>query len=73
MILNSKNFNAVYTNLPVNIWINNSPQNCKKIEMGSAPNLIIKKNDNVKYVVINGFIYDVENSEGKILNGLVFY
>ena len=73
VILNSKNFNAVYTNLPVNIWINNSPQNCKKIEMGSAPNLIIKKNDNVKYVVINGFIYDVENSEGKILNGLVFY
>ena len=73
VILNSKNFKKAQTELPVNIWINNSPPDNNKIELESIPNLIIKKNNEVKYVVINGFVQEVNNSEKTILNGLVFH
>jgi len=73
VILNSENYNKVYTPLPINIWINNLPKNYNKIELESVPNLIIKKNNEVKYIVINGFVFDINNCEGKISNGLVFH
>ncbi len=73
IILNSKNFNKAQTELPINIWINNSPRNNNKIELKSIPNLVIKKNNEVKYVVINGFVQEIDNSEKTILNGLVFH
>jgi hypothetical protein len=73
VILNSENYNKVYTPVPINIWINSSPKNHNKIELESVPNLIIKKNNEVRYIVINGFVFDVNNSEGKISNGLVFH
>ncbi len=72
VILNSQNYNKTYTNLPVNIWVKNSPPNNMKIELESLPNLVIKKNNEVKYVVINGFVHEIDNSDITILNGLVF-
>ena len=73
VILNSKTFNHAQTELPINIWINNSPPSNNKIELESIPNLVIKKNNEVKYIVINGFVQEINNSEKTILNGLVFH
>ena len=73
VILNSDNYNKVSTPLPINIWIKSSPENYNKIELESVPNLVIKKNNEVKYIVINGFVFDINNCEGKIANGLVFH
>jgi Zinc carboxypeptidase len=72
VILNTGSFNEAYTNLPVNIWIKKFPTNNRKIVLGDVPNLIIRKKDVVKYVVINGFVHEVNSSEKVILNGLVF-
>ena len=73
VILNSKNFKKAQTELPVNIWVNNSPPDSNKIELESTPNLVIKKDNEVKYVVINGFVQEIKNYEKTILNGLVFH
>ncbi|MFZ0455191.1 MAG: M14 family zinc carboxypeptidase [Ignavibacteriaceae bacterium] len=73
VILNSKNFNKAQTELPINIWVNNSPRGSNEIELKSVPNLVIKKNNEVQYIVINGFVQEVNNSEKTILNGLVFH
>jgi Zinc carboxypeptidase len=72
VLLNSDNYNKEYTPLPVNIHLKNSSEDYKKIKLGIPANLIIKKNNEIKYVVVNGFIYDVDNPKEKILNGLVF-
>ena len=73
VILISKNFNKAKTELPINIWVNNSPSDNNKIELESIPNLVIKKNNEVKYVVINGFVQEINHPENTILNGLVFH
>ena len=73
VILNSKNFSKTQTELPINIWVNNSPSNNNTIELESIPNLVIKKHDEVEYVIINGFVQEINNSEKTILNGLVFH
>ena len=73
VILNSHKFNKAQTDLPVNIWVNSSPPDNHKIELESIPNLVIKKNNEVKYVVINGFVQDIDNSKRAILNGLIFH
>jgi hypothetical protein len=41
------------------------------IKIGEIPNFVIRKNEKVKFVIINGFIYDVINSIGDINNGLI--
>ncbi len=73
VVLNSQSFNHVQTDLPINIWVNNSPSNNGKIELESVPNLVIKKNDEIKYIVINGFVQEINNPERTIVNGLVFH
>ncbi|MEJ2615289.1 MAG: hypothetical protein P8Z35_10030 [Ignavibacteriaceae bacterium] len=73
VILNSKNFSKAQTELPINIWVSNSPSNNNKIELESIPNLVIKKHNEIKYVVINGFVQEINNSDKTILNGLVFH
>lgn len=73
VILNSHKFNNARTDLPVNIWVNSSPPDNNKIELESVPNLVIKKNNEIKYVVINGFVQEISNSKRTILNGLIFH
>jgi hypothetical protein len=71
--LSSGDYNRVFTEIPVNIWVNSSPKDNNLIQLESVPNLVIKKDNEVKFIVINGFVHDLNNSEGKILNGLVFH
>ena len=71
VILNSKNFDDDFSPLAINIIQNQNYEEKTNIKIGEIPNFVIKKNEKVKYVIINGFIYDVINSIGDINNGLI--
>ncbi len=60
-----------FTNLPINICLKDKKTE-NKIEIGVIPNLVVKKNDIPKYIIVNGFVCDVEDSNGYVPNGLVF-
>ena len=72
IILNSQNFNEEFSTLPINIIKNQNHSENKDIRIGEIPNFVLKKNGIVKYVIINGYIYNVVNSTGEIKNGLIF-
>ena len=71
IILNSKDINTKFCAFPINIIKNKSHVDTEDIKVGLTPNFIIKKNDVVKFVVVNGFIIDITNNSGKIKNGLI--
>ena len=72
VILKSKSNGKPFTNLPINIKLKTEKKSTsnKKL-LNHNPNFIIKKNSDVHYAVINGFIVGVKSSFGKVLNGLV--
>ncbi|MEX1267931.1 MAG: M14 metallopeptidase family protein [Balneolaceae bacterium] len=59
------------TDVPLNIISEEGYDN--KIGLGEIPNLVLKTNDGqVRYVIVNGFVYDVESGETEsILNTIV--
>ncbi len=71
IILNG-NFDKPYTTLPINISLSTVHKQANNITFGMHPDFVIKKDDKIKYVVINGFLWDVENKTGTILNGAVY-
>ncbi len=60
-----------YSNFPINILINDKTDVKENIEIEGPADFVIKKDGKVKYVIINGFLYNVENSTGDIKNGLI--
>ncbi|MGE5812360.1 MAG: M14 family zinc carboxypeptidase, partial [Ignavibacteria bacterium] len=60
-----------YSKLPINILINEKTDVKENIEIEGPADFVIKKDGKVKYVIINGFLYNVENSTGDIKNGLI--
>ncbi len=72
IILNSKNINKPFISLPINIKVKDrNKSNSSQLLLGSKANFIIRKNGEVQYAVINGFIVNVKNLSGKVFNGLV--
>jgi len=71
VILNSPNFNYEYCPMAINIIKDQNYKLENDIKTGVVPNFVLKKNKVVRYVIINGFIYDVLNSVGEIKNGLI--
>ncbi|MGE5807314.1 MAG: M14 family zinc carboxypeptidase [Ignavibacteria bacterium] len=67
----SKNSIPEYSKLPINIVINEKTDAKEKIEIEGPADFVIKKDGKVKYLIINGFLYNVENSTGDIKNGLI--
>ncbi len=69
--------NIKYTNYPINIINvkniaiskNNTPKS--PLQLGKNPTFLLTRNKKVIYAVINGFIYDMNNGENHIKNGLV--
>ncbi len=70
VILNSNLPKEKFSSLPVNIIANNNSLK-EDIKIGLFPNFIIKKNNQVKYVVVNGFLLNITNNTGEIKNGLI--
>lgn len=62
--------NEKFTKLPINITYNEHLKDYE-IRNDEPANLIIKDKEIVKYVVVNGFFYDINNSTNSIYNGLV--
>jgi hypothetical protein len=60
-----------YSKFPVNILINERTDVKENIEIEGPADFVIKKDGKVKYLIINGFLYNVENSTGDIKNGLI--
>jgi hypothetical protein len=69
VVLESDKIEDDFIRLPLNIRTKNDALN--KIEMGTSPNFSIKKDNQVKYIIVNGFVCDVDDANGKILNGLI--
>lgn len=59
-----------YTRLGINLKTNNQKV-IDEIKIGNRADLVIKKNDKTKFVIVNGFIYDVATRTGFILNGII--
>lgn len=70
VVLNEKN-SSPFTKLPVNIFYKTAEDEPLEIKPGAKANLIIKKDDEIKYVVINGFILNPLNPELTPGNALV--
>lgn len=70
--LNSNNYDKPFTDLPMNIQLKNQKKNNSNQKLlGSKPNFIIKKNGEVHYAVINGFVVGLKAPLGKVFNALV--
>ena len=59
----------IYTKIPINLICNKKTFE-PSIKLNESANFIITDNNNIKYVVVNGFIQEVSNNNS-IYNGLV--
>lgn len=71
VILNAGNFEVPFTELPINILISEN-DNSNEFMLGKRANFIIKKDEEIRYVVINGYPVDVKNFIGEVKNGLIY-
>lgn len=60
-----------FTKLGINIIVKTNRID-KEVGMGKNPDLVIRQNGKVRYVVINGFVQDLEKSENTIKNALIY-
>ncbi len=60
-----------FTNIGINIILKTNKID-KKVEMNKNPDIVIRQNDQVRHVVINGFVYDLGKEEGNIKNALIY-
>lgn len=60
VVINEK-ISAPFTKFPINIFYKTAENESLEIKPGTKANFIIKQNDEVKYVVINGFVLNTDN------------
>jgi hypothetical protein len=72
VILSNNDFKGEYSHLPFNIIFSGKTIPEAKIKPDESPNFIIKKNDEVKFVVVNGFLIDIGNADGWGGNSIVY-
>ncbi len=57
--------------VPVNIILSDGQVNLSHLKPGNPPDFYLVKNDEVRYVIINGFIYNLRSQKGEIKNGMI--
>jgi hypothetical protein len=72
ILLNNGEFATEYSNLPFNIILNEKDKPKNLIKPDDAANFIIRMNDEVKYVVVNGFLIDVEKVNDWSDNSIIY-
>ncbi|MEJ2105507.1 MAG: hypothetical protein P8X47_13175, partial [Ignavibacteriaceae bacterium] len=72
VILQDDQFEGEHSTLPFNLFINHPVKNEPVIKPEEPANLIIKKDNRVKYVVVNGFVIDVSNTDSWSGNSIVY-
>jgi hypothetical protein len=71
IILDVDEINYPFSILPFNICLKTKKSEKCRILLENPANIIFKKGGKVKYILVNGFLYDVENKTGNIKNGLI--
>jgi len=71
VILNSSSLEKEFSPFPFNIILNEKQNDLNQIKVESVPNLIIRKDEKVRYAVVNGFLFDIEIADNKTCNALV--
>ena len=59
VILNDDNINASYSHFPFNILLKGTDVKQSELKTETPANFIIRKNNEVKFVVVNGFLIDI--------------
>ncbi len=72
VILNNDSFQGEYSHLPFNIISNEKVLPESKIKPEESPNFIITKDNEVKFVVVNGFLIDIGKVESWNGNSIVY-
>ncbi len=72
VLLSDREFSGEYSNLPFNIIIDGKNGLNGLIKPDAAANFIIKKNDEVKYAIVNGFLVDIEKVNDWSGNTIVY-
>ena len=60
-----------FTKFPINIIVNQK-NIINNIELDRPANFLVKEGDKIRFAIVNGFIYDVNNNKNLIQNGLIF-
>jgi len=61
VIFKSPGYDVEFSKFPFNIFLNEPDLLEENIKVESVPNFVIRKNGVVKFVVVNGFLRDLEN------------
>jgi len=72
VILQDDNLKAEYANLPFNIFLNQARIKEGKIKTEEAANFVIRKNNEVKFVIVNGFLIDIDDIDAWSGNSIVY-
>ena len=72
VILSNSNFQGEYSRLQFNIIFSDKTIPEAKIKPDEVPNFIIRKNNEVKFVVVNGFLIDIRKVESWNGNSIVY-
>jgi hypothetical protein len=72
VFLNDGNFHGNHSYLPFNILLDQSIKSDNMIKPENPANFIIKKDDLIKFVLINGFWVDIENPDSWSGNSIIF-
>lgn len=66
-----KKYDKPFIKLPINIDSGGKKDNSSLRLLNSTPNFVISKSGEVKYVVINGFLVEIDSQFGNVYNGVV--
>ena len=72
VILNDEIATEGFSSLPFNIILNRSTLKENKIKTEEPANFIIKKNNEVKFVVVNGFLIDISKLDSWNGNSIIY-
>jgi hypothetical protein len=70
-MLSTNKINDQFTPVPFNLITNDKKEFKTRFDIGAVPNFLIKKNDKVEYVVVNGFVQKVNETFDYFGNGLI--
>ena len=69
--LNAADYHSEFASIPLNIILNGTKGIDDSIHVEGSPNLILKKDGNNRFAVVNGFLFDTEHPESFKGNSLV--
>jgi Zinc carboxypeptidase len=72
VILNDDNLNADYSLFPFNIILNGSNIKLFKLKTEEPANFVIRKNNEVKFVVVNGILIDISQVDNWRGNSIIY-